>query len=94
MHSTYKYSSLPYGKHLTSPLLKTDLTSIVDKNVAKAQNLASVGSSQGNESLNMTVAFKAPKTKHFSEYASLGDRIRAGVAQKKHGVLVCSICES
>lgn len=44
-----------------------------------------MGSTQANESLNMTIASKAPKRCHFSGSASLNYRVAAGVAQKNIG---------
>lgn len=80
--TNYSFISLPYGKPLSGEALKADLTDIFDKSVKQADQLSHTGSSQANESLNMTVTSKAPKNKYFSESKELGCRIQAAVAQK------------
>ncbi|KAH3788283.1 hypothetical protein DPMN_166419 [Dreissena polymorpha] len=44
-----------------------------------------LGSTQANESLNKSIASKAPKQLHLSGSANLNFRVAAGVAQKNLG---------
>ena len=82
---TFKFSSLPYGKPLSGDDMKKDLEALFTKQSSRADKLSHIGSTQANESLNMSIASKAPKNKHFSESCSLQNRIKAGVAQKNMG---------
>lgn len=62
----YQHSNLPYGKDLTSQYLKKDLEKLFLGNLMnQAKKLANLSSSQANESLNYTIASKAPKAKHY-----------------------------
>ncbi|XP_052067585.1 uncharacterized protein LOC127706898 isoform X2 [Mytilus californianus] len=84
--STYKHSSLPHGKDLKSLDLKSDLEKLfLDKLVPNSKKLANLASSQANESLNMTIATKAPKYKHYSASSSLSYRVSSAVLQKNEG---------
>lgn len=67
----YQHSNLPYGIDLTSQDLKKDLEKLFLGNLMnQAKKLANLSSSQANESLNNTIASKAPKAKHYSASAS------------------------
>lgn len=67
----YQHSNLPYGKDLTSQDLKKDLEKLFLGNLMnQAKKLPNLSSSQANESLNNTIASKAPKAKHYSASAS------------------------
>ncbi|CAC5400875.1 unnamed protein product [Mytilus coruscus] len=84
--TTYKHSSLPHGKDLKSLDLKSDLEKwFLDKLVPNSKKLANLASSQANESLNMTIATKAPKYKHYSASSSLSYRVSSAVLQKNEG---------
>ncbi|XP_061186226.1 uncharacterized protein LOC133194248 [Saccostrea echinata] len=80
-----KFKSLPYGKCLTDQGLQTSLSELFSRYKDHCQKLAEMGSTQANESLNMTISSKAPKRYHFSGSASLNYRVAAGVAQKNIG---------
>ena len=79
------YSSLPHKKPLSDPKLQPELQKIFDKQAKNASKLCACGSSNTNESFNMTVAAKAPKTKHYSKSESLDFRVAAAVCQKNVG---------
>lgn len=80
----YQHSKLPYGKDLISQDLKKDLEKLFLGNLMnQAKKLANLSSSQANESLNNTIAFKSPKAKHYSASASLSYRFGTAVLQKK-----------
>lgn len=51
----------------------------------QAKKLANLSSSQDNESLNNTIASKAPKVKHYSASASLSYRVGTAVLKKNEG---------
>ena len=81
-----KHANLPRGKSLTSPLLRKALTKIFIKDlIPHAEQLAQLGSSQGNESFNMLLVRKAPKANHYSSSRSLSFRLAAAVSQKNEG---------
>jgi hypothetical protein len=61
--STFRFKCLPYGKPLTDEALRQDLTKLLDRYAAKSSDMASLGSSQINESFNHMVASKAPKSR-------------------------------
>ncbi|VDI36869.1 Hypothetical predicted protein [Mytilus galloprovincialis] len=82
---TYKHKSLPYGKNLTGEELRNELNKLFDIYASNSEKLSHLGSSQGNESLNNMIAFKAPKAKHFGGSESLAFRVASGVAQKNEG---------
>jgi hypothetical protein len=52
---------LPYGKPLTDQQLRNALETLFSKYAAKADDLATLGSTQVNENFNHMVASKAPK---------------------------------
>ncbi|XP_061191735.1 uncharacterized protein LOC133199972 [Saccostrea echinata] len=79
------YKSLPYGKCLSDSKLQSSLLDLFTRYKGISKKLAHMGSTQANESLNMTIASKAPKRCHFSGSACLGYRVAAGVAQKNIG---------
>jgi cytochrome c551/c552 len=81
----YKYSSLPHGKPLTGDDLKKDLTNVFAVQIKQVDKLSFIGSTQANESLNMSVAGKASKRINHSESMSLKSRVEAAVAQKNIG---------
>lgn len=81
----YRFKSLPNGKPLSGESMQKDLEALFEKHALQADKLSNIGSTQPNESLNMTIASKAPKTKHFSGSGALSRRIQAGVAQKNMG---------
>ena len=80
-----KFKSLPHGNPLMSTALREELTPIINKQANNATNLCANASSNSNESFNMTVAAKAPKTKHYSKSETLDYRISAAVCQKNVG---------
>jgi len=59
--SPLKY--LPESRPLTDTKLRTDLDAMIENLVGQTDDLSNLGSSQANESLNMTIASKAPKSK-------------------------------
>lgn len=86
----YQHSKLPYGKDLISQDLKKDLEKLFLGNLMnQAKKLANLSSSQANESLNNTIAFKSPKAKHYSASASLSYRFGTAVLQNKWGIFLC-----
>lgn len=91
--SNAKYRSLPYGKPLSDVSLQTDVQDLFGKFEEQPEKLAHLSSTQANESLNKTVASKAPKTHHFSGSESLSYRVAAAVAQKNAGhTYVSRVC--
>ncbi|XP_070573930.1 uncharacterized protein [Ptychodera flava] len=81
----YKHRSLPYGKDLCGEDLRKDLDRVLNVYIVNSSDLVRIGSSQGNESLNMVIASKAPKAKHYSGSNSFNFRVAAAVAQKNLG---------
>ena len=55
------FKSLPRGKPLTDETLKVVLDEVINRYVKRASDLASLGSSQPNESMHQMVSSKAPK---------------------------------
>ncbi|XP_077988114.1 uncharacterized protein LOC144442609 [Glandiceps talaboti] len=91
--NSYKHKSLPYGKDLSGSDLREDLEKVMNTYLATAKELARIGSSQGNESMNMVIASKAPKAKHYSGSTSFNYRVAAAVAQKNLGhTYVSQVC--
>ncbi|XP_052223037.1 uncharacterized protein LOC127838944 isoform X1 [Dreissena polymorpha] len=84
-NSSAKYSSFPYGRPLTKPSLKAALFDVFGAYKKIAPKLSMLSSTQANESLNKSIASKAPKQLHLSGSANLNFRIAAGVAQKNLG---------
>lgn len=84
-----RYSALPYGKPLKDANLKKALEEVFGAYKKINHKLSNLGSTQANESLNKSIASKAPKHLHFSGSASLNYRVAASVAQKNlgHGYL-------
>ena len=80
-----RHSSLPYGRPLTDMKLKQALETLFRSFLKHAGKLSNLGSTQGNESLNKTIASKAPKSNHYSGSASLNFRVAASIAQKNMG---------
>lgn len=83
--ASYKHKSLPWGRDLRDSVLRKELERIFKKHEGNANGLACIGSTQANESLNNTIASKAPKNRHFSESGSLEVRVHAAAAQKNAG---------
>ena len=81
----YVYRSLPHGKPLVDTSLKAAITDVFDHFKKHADKLAKLGSTQANESLNKSIASKAPKTHHFSGTANLSHRLSAAIAEKNIG---------
>ncbi|XP_070547580.1 uncharacterized protein [Ptychodera flava] len=81
----YKHRSLPYGKDLCGEDLRKDLDRVLNVYIVNSSDLVRIGSSKGNESLNMVIASKAPKAKHYSGSNSFNFRVAAAVAQKNLG---------
>ena len=79
----YKPSHLPYKRYLSNSDLKTDLGVILQEFASQSTKLTDLGSSQPNESLNNTVASKAPKSVCYSGSESNDFRVAAAIAQKK-----------
>lgn len=65
-NSAKKYNYFPYGRPLESKALQEDIAAIFNKLKKHSSKLASLGSTQANESFNKTVSTKAPKTNLFS----------------------------
>ena len=81
----YRYKSLPYCRPLTDLALQADLKKIFHKLVPQAEKLANLESTQANESLNNSIASKAPKARFYSGSESLNFRVGAAVSQKNLG---------
>ena len=82
---TYKHASLPYGKDLTCEETRRMLCGVFDGLAAHSERLAPLGSSQSNESLNNTIASKAPKSRCHGGSESHDFRTAAAVLQKNEG---------
>ena len=81
-----KFANLPRGKPLQSLSLQVALEKIfVQDMVPHAESLASLSSSQPNESQNMGLVRKAHKFNHYSESSSLSYRFASSVCQKNEG---------
>lgn len=80
-----KYNSLPHGRPLTDKHLQSTIQHIMETYAMNAEKLATLGSTQGNESFNRLVASKAPKANHYSSSSSLKFRVAASVLQKNEG---------
>ena len=78
---TYKPQNLPYKPYLQDPKLKEDLKCLLQEFATHSDTLSELGSTQANESLNNTVASKAPKAVFFSGSESNDFREAAAVAQ-------------
>ena len=81
----YHFKSLPHGKPLQCKKLKSYLMAVLkskytDKSLEK---LKCLDSSNANESINSSIARKAPKSLDYSGSESLDYRVAAAVAQKK-----------
>ncbi|CAC5400869.1 unnamed protein product [Mytilus coruscus] len=85
------YKSLLNGKHIQDQKLKETLTEVFDLYINHAEKLASLGSTQANESFNKTVGSKAPKSHHYSGSASLNYRVTGSVLQKNIGYTYVSL---
>ena len=83
--TTYKHSSVPYGKDLQGETLKQDLEAIVEMFVQNAEKLAPLGSSQANEALNNAIGSKAPKIRYYGSSESNDFRVACAVSQKNLG---------
>lgn len=79
------FSGLPYGKPLSDPALQDSLKGLFTGLAAQSSKLASLESTQVNESFNSMVAAKAPKRLFFAGSESLDFRIASAVAQKNEG---------
>ena len=66
-HTKNVYNQLPYKKPLSDSALKSSLETLTAQYQAKADQLAHLGSTQANESINMTIASKAPKSRYVLE---------------------------
>lgn len=80
-----KYHSLPHGKALSDIQLQGTIYNMMETYAANSEKLATLGSTQGNESFNRLVASKAPKANHYSSSCSLKYRVAASVLQKNEG---------
>ncbi|VDI14931.1 Hypothetical predicted protein [Mytilus galloprovincialis] len=85
-------------KGVENGLEATDLTDLMKVYKKQSQKLSKLGSTQGNESFNKSVASKAPKSHFYSGTSSLNVRVAASVAQKNDGqcylIKVCLILNS
>lgn len=79
------YKSLPHGKPLSDTAVQLEVKGIFQSNIKHADKLSCLGSTQANESLNKTIATKAPKHLHLSGSANLNYRVAAAIAQKNVG---------
>lgn len=82
--TTILFKSLSYGKCLTDVKLQSSLAALFSKYKQTVRNFLR-WAPQANESLNMTIASKAPKRYHFSGSSSLNNHVAAGEAQKNIG---------
>lgn len=82
---TTNFKSLPYGKALTNDALQADLRQLFGQFKGQAEKLASLSSTQANESFNNMVTCKAPKRLFYAGSDSLDFRIAATVSQKNMG---------
>ena len=80
-----KYVAFPYGKRLKDIPLQLALSDLFRAYKGQSHKLSSMGSTQGNESFNRSVASKAPKSQFYSGSASLNRRLASAVAQKNLG---------
>lgn len=80
-----QYKQLPFGQCLTDKNLQEALAAIFRKYKSHSKKIAELGSTQANESINNSIASKAPKRFHYSGSASLNYRVSAAVAQKNIG---------
>lgn len=80
-----KYKSLPYGRPLTDSALQKCLIDFFAELKMHCEKYSTLGSTQANESLNKTIASKAPKAHFYSGTSSLYHRVAAGVSQKNVG---------
>ena len=80
-----KFKNLPFGKPLSDCKLQVALQDMFNSYLSKGKQLSMLGSTQANESLNKTIASKAPKAHHFSSSANLNYCVAAGVCQKNIG---------
>lgn len=83
--SSKKYKSLPFGKPFNDIPLQTALMDLMRGYKKQSRKLSNLGSTQGNESFNKSVASKAPKAHFYSGSTSLDIRVAASVAQKNEG---------
>ena len=83
---TYEHKSLPHGKDLQDENLQKDLSTVVEIFVKNAdKQLAPLGSSQANESLNNSVRSKAPKIHHYRASESNDYQVACAIGQKNIG---------
>ena len=59
----FTYKNLPFKRPLSNEALKFDLE-LISQYISQAEKFAYLGSSQGNEAFNTTVASKAPKSRY------------------------------
>lgn len=83
---TCKQKSLPHGKDLQDGKLQKDLDTVVEVYVKNADELAPLGSSQANESLNNSVGSKAPKIGHYGASKSNDYRVACAVSKRTLGI--------
>lgn len=81
----YEHKLLPGGKGLTGDNLKYSLEKIFRNFANNAEQLAPCGSSQANESMNMKIASKAPKARHYGGSESNDFRVATAVCEKNIG---------
>ncbi|XP_044741952.1 uncharacterized protein LOC123302923 [Chrysoperla carnea] len=78
----YEHKLLPGGKGLTGDNLKYSLEKIFRNFANNAEQLAPCGSSQANESMNMKIASKAPKARHYGGSESNDFRVATAPVPK------------
>ena len=81
----YKHKSLPRGKDLKGEDLRKALKELFGAYSANSQKLRKLGSTQSNESFNVSVASFAPKSRHYSASESLDFRVGTAVCKKNLG---------
>ncbi|XP_057335065.1 uncharacterized protein LOC130673868 [Microplitis mediator] len=81
----YEHKLLPGGKGLTGDNLKYSLEKIFRNFANNVEQLAPCGSSQANESMNMKIASKAPKARHYGGSESNDFRVATAVCEKNVG---------
>lgn len=85
--------SFPQGNPLANQILQSSLENVFTTYTGHSNNLPSLVSTQGNESLNYMVASKAPKNILSSSPGNISYRTAACVAQKKSVAIVHCQCK-
>lgn len=81
----YKHKLLPGGKGLTEQELKASIQKVFVSFANQAEKLAPCGSSQGNESVNRSIASTNPKALHYGGLSSSDIRVATAILKKNVG---------